>query len=254
MQLAKFLTLLVLSLVLIIYDRDLGAFKKLRASFMPLVVVPFYQVVNWPSNVTKNILNNFILKRQLISENNYLRLQLLLIQASLQKLQALEQENTQLYTLLKSATELQRDFLAAKLIKFNLLDKGAKDKVQVGQPVMDAYGLIGQVIATAPNVSKVLLISDIKSAIPAMVVRNGARVFVAGQGDNNNLGLVNIPETMDLKPGDLLVTASAGEYFPLGLAIGVIATIERIPGNRFVRVSVKMSAHINDSKNVLVVK
>lgn len=254
LQLAKFLALLALSLVLVIYDRDLGSFKKLRTGFLPLVAAPFYQIINWPISTTKNILDNLSLKQQLVNENEYLRSQLLLNQASLQKLQALEQENIQLHALLKSAISLKQDFLAAKFTKFNILDKGKLDGVFIGQSVVDAYGLIGQVIAIEKNLSKILLISDIKSAIPAMIVRSGLQVIVVGLGDGGNLELVNISETMDIKEGDLLVTSSTGERFPSGLAIGKITAIKRISGNRFVKVSVSINAHVGDSKNVLLVR
>lgn len=254
LQLAKFLALLTLSLVLLIYDRDLDSFKKLRTGFLPLVVAPFYQIINWPISTAKNVLNNLSLKRQLVNENEYLRSQLLLNQVSLQKLQALEQENIQLHALLKSAVGLKQDFLAAKFTKFNILDRGRLDSVFIGQSVVDAYGLIGQVILVEKNLSKVLLVSDVKSAIPAMIVRSGVQVIAIGLGDRGNLGLVNISETMDIKEGDLLVTSSRGERFPSGIAIGKITAIEHIPGNRFVKVSASINAHVGDSKNVLLVK
>lgn len=254
LQLAKFLALLVLSLILLICDHDLGCFRKLRTGFLPLVAAPFYQIINWPINMTKNVLDNLSIKQQLIKENTHLRSQLLLNQVLLQKLETVEQENIQLHALLKSATLLERDFLAAKFIKFNIVDKGKLNNVFIGQPVVDAYGLIGQIILVEKNLSKVLLISDTKSAIPAMIVRNGLQVIIVGMGNSEYLELANIPETMDIKEGDLLVTSNTGERFPSGLAIGKITSVQRIPGNRFVKVNVSINAHLGDSKNVLLVR
>jgi len=254
LQLAKFLALLTLSLILLVCDRDLGCFRKLRTGFLPSVVAPFYQIINWPISTTKNVLNNLSIKQQLIKENDYLRSQLLFNQASLQKLEVIEQENTQLHALLKSTASLRQDFLAAKFIKFNIIDKGKLNNVFIGQSVVDAYGLIGQIILVEEKLSKVLLISDTKSAIPAMIVRNGLQVIVVGMGNSEHLELVNIPETMDIKEGDSLVTSNSGERFPAGLAIGKITSVQRIPGNRFVKVSARISARVGDSKNVLLVR
>ena len=98
------------------------------------------------------------------------------------------------------------------------------------------------------------MISDSKSAIPAMIVRNGVQVIAVGLGSSGNLELVNISETMDIKQGDLLVTSGTGKRFPSGLAIGKITSIEHIPDNRFVKVRVSIDAHMGDSKNVLLVR
>ena len=63
------------------------------------------------------------------------------------------------------------------------VDRGANDKVYIGQPVLDAEGLMGQVVEVYENYSKVLLITDINHALPVQVSRNGLRSIVEGTSD-----------------------------------------------------------------------
>lgn len=196
----------------------------------------------------------------MLKENASLRSELLLAQAKLQQLAFLEQENFRLHALLNAAKQLKTRFLAAQLLGSTAgsldqqiaVDKGKVEGVYVGQPVIDAYGLFGQVISVGPKVSKILRITDTKSAIPAMIVRNGIQVIAIGTGCNDSLELVNAPETIDIKEGDFLVTSGIGQRFPAGYAVGSVKAIKRISGERFMKVLIMPSARINSSQNVLL--
>ena len=99
-----------------------------------------------------------------------------------------------------------------------VLDVGASDKVYVNQPVLDAFGVMGQLVNIGPKVSKVLLLTDKKSAIPVRDVRSGVRAVAMGDG-STGLQLINVTDTADIK-GDLLVTSGLGMQFPLVIQLG----------------------------------
>ena len=68
-----------------------------------------------------------------------------------------------------------------------VLDAGGGDGVRIGQVVIDAGGLMGQVIAITPTTATVLLITDPDHAVPAVVARNGVRIMVYGNGRTDAL-------------------------------------------------------------------
>ena len=111
---------------------------------------------------------------------------------------------------------------------------------------------MGQIISLEPKISKILLITDVKSAVPVVVVRNGLQAIAIGTGSDDGLELINIPETADIRKGDFLVTSKLGKRFPSGYAVGVVKEIKRISNERFIKVILTPSAHIRSSQHVLL--
>ncbi len=224
------------------------------------MTAPLVRLINWPVDLVQILSGNLASRQLLLKKNTDLRLELLLANAKLQRLGFLEQENFQLRALLNASRELKTKFLVAQLSVFTTgvldqqitVDKGKPDGLYVGQPVIDAYGLFGQVISVGSKVSKILCITDAKSATPAMIVRNGVQVIAIGAGYSNQLELINAPETIDIKEGDFLVTSGMGQRFPAGYAVGSVTMVKHILGERFMRVLIAPSARVNSSQNVLL--
>ena len=249
--------LVVLSLVFFYYDRDLNCFPQVRSTVSSFTV-SLQQAVNWPIDLVQSVGENLTNKQNLLQENKQLRTELLTTKVQLQRLSFLEQENSQLHFLLGSVKKIKSKFLVAQLFTLVVdnnrqinIDKGKLDGVYLGQPVIDAYGLFGQVTFVGSKSSKVLLLTDVKSAVPVVVVRNGLRTIAHGRGDA--LELVHVSETSDVKKGDSLVTSGIGKRFPAGYAVGVVKSVRRIPGERFMKIKLLPSAHIKSSKNVILV-
>ena len=102
-----------------------------------------------------------------------------MLKAKTEKMAALTAENNRLRNLLGSAAKLQDNVLVAELIGIDpdpnrhevIVDKGSNHSVFVGQPVLDAEGLLGQVVSVSPLSSRVLLISDQSHSVPVQVVQ-----------------------------------------------------------------------------------
>jgi rod shape-determining protein MreC len=250
----------VASVLLIIYDNHLPMFAKVHSS-LNVVVAPVQYLVSWPVEFVDFVENYLTSKRALLKENEKLRAEQLLLRAKVQQFIAIEQENTQLRALLSSAAHVSGKVLAAQVLAVNsdpfdqqiILDKGKKQGVYVGQPILDEGGVMGQVIAVGPITSRALLITSSRSAVPVQDNRNGIRSIVAGGEYAGDLRLLYISATMDVKPGDLLVTSGLGLKFPIGYPIGVISSVNYIAGQRFAEVKVTSSAKLNRSRQVLLV-
>lgn len=256
--------LVCLALVLIIGDYHYHYFKPVRTT-VSLVIVPFQYLVNAPiefAQVTDNYLRS---KRALIKENEKLQVQLLLLQTKNQQMLAIQQENDQLHALLRSPVYKQSEkakYLVAQILAVGsnpnnqqaILNRGSQDGVYVGQPVIDAYGVMGQVVEVEPYLSRVMLITNPLSAVPVRITRNGISGVVIGYvGYSDLVRLTNITLTTDIRPGDLLVTSGLGMGFPVGYPVGVVKSVTNDPSERFAKILVKPFARVNRSKNVLLI-
>src|SRR5690606_2489487 len=102
--------------------------------------------------------------------------------------------------------------------------------------------------------SWVLLITDPQHSTPVQINRNGVRAIASGTRDTlHQLTLNNIPNTEDVKVGDILVTSGIGGRFPPGYPVGVVSSVTQDPAKPFADVVVTPTAQINRSRNLLVV-
>ncbi|PMB54681.1 Rod shape-determining protein MreC [Coxiella-like endosymbiont] len=250
-----------LSIVLILLDQKTFFFHKIRAN-LSLVVFPIQYLVNTPIKTIHWIATNITTQQQLMADNARLRAHEWLLESKLQKLLALERENAQLRELLKSTSRIHGlGLLVAQLLAVNLdpnlqqvvVDKGTQSHIYVGQPVLDAYGIIGQVVDVSLLTSNVMLISDPKNAVPVQDYRNGTRAIAVGLGSSDKLMLINVPDTSDIKKGDLFISSGLGLRYPAGYPVGVVSELIHNPVKRFARIILQPSAHLDQSQQVLMV-
>lgn len=229
--------------------------------YVGLVVVPLQYTVHLPFDLANKLIADFSSQKSLARENANLRADLLLLKSNLQKQYALEYENQQLKELLQSSDKISGRVLKAQLLavatnQFSqqiIIDKGNKDGVFVGQPVLDAYGIMGQIVETGMFASRVMLITDSRSAIPVQIQRNGIRAIAAGDSRHNSLRLRYIADTEDIKEGDILITSGLDRIYPFGYPVGTIEKISHSPNEQFADIIIKPAAHLNRSSLVLLV-
>lgn len=242
-----------------VLDQKAIFFQKIRSD-LSVAVLPIQYLVDVPIKTVHWIVSSVTSQQQLLADNARLRAHELLLQSKLQKLLALERENAQLRELLKSTSHLGGHVVVAQLLAVDvdpnleqiIIDKGRRYRVYRGQPVLDAYGVVGQVIHIGPLTSRVMLITDPKSAVPVQDYRNGVRAIVIGQGSSDKLTLINVPDTSDIQKGDLFVTSGLGLRFPVGYPVGVVSELSHTPGKRFATVLLNPSAHIDRTQQVLL--
>jgi len=257
----RFAILIAFSVVLMIVDHYPQGYLKPLRSTLAVVVAPIPYVVNWPAKMVEWTQDSFSSHQALLEDNANLRVQLLLLKAHLQKFITLQQQNAQLRALLQSSPSPDDKVLLAQLLAVDpdpfvqqvVLNKGSRAKAYLGQPVLDGSGVFGQIIEVGQLTSRVMLLTDTRSAIPVEDSRSGVRAIVVGKGEISTLSLVNMAMTADIKEGDLLVTSGLGEHFPVGYPVGTITSIVKSPGSAFANVMVKPSAHLYRSHLVLLI-
>jgi rod shape-determining protein MreC len=235
---------------------------KILRDYLSLVIYPIQWLVDAPVRFTSTLQQYTQTYQQLVAENQQLRHEQLLQNARTQKFMSLEAENVRLRSLLQSSPRDGETLLVAEIIRVDsdpliqrvILDKGSRHGVALGQTVIDAEGVIGEVIEVNPMVSRVILLTDTSYGIPVENIRNGIRGIVAGTGAIKNLELQHVPNTIDLKVGDALVTSGLDGRYPPGYPVGMISQIQHDPGESFARIQVTPSAHLERTRQVLLVQ
>ena len=241
-------------------DHKQSHLKSVR-SILSTLVYPLQYVVNIPVRVGNWMSESLVTQTNLLEENNRLRDEHLLLSSRLQKFNVLEEENKRLRELLESSVRLGERVLIAELLAVELepfrrqivIDKGQREGVFDGQPVVDATGVMGQIIHVAPFSSTVLLITDPKHALPVQINRNGLRAIAVGTGQDNMLLLENVPTNADIIKGDLVISSGLGHRFPRGYPVGTITSINMVLGETFSKVVLTPSAQLDKSREVLLV-
>jgi rod shape-determining protein MreC len=256
----RFVLALILSVFLMFSDYHYRYLDTVRSGFS-FVVAPLQYAVDYPVRVIGWIQSLVSAKKALIAENMQLRYQQAMLEAELQKLIIIQKENTQLKELLLTSSKADMSAMAAQILAVDtnnsrqlvILNKGKHDGAYIGQPVLDAKGVMGQIIDVGPITSTVLLISDSKSAVPVRNNRTGERAILVGTNNIEKLSLINLPKTSSIHPGDVLVTSGLDRRYPEGYPVGLVEKVNSIPGEDFVKVKVKPVAFLNRNRLVLLI-
>lgn len=251
---------MIASIALMTLDHRQDALKGIRAA-LSVVVYPMQYLVNLPFEVSDWASVTLKARDGLIEENQALRARALETQVSLLKLASLERENFRLRSLLQSSSRRWERVLIAELMSIDfdpfrhqiLLNKGSRDDVFEGHPLIDAAGVMGQVIHVSPITSTAMLITDPSHAIPVQVNRNGLRAIAVGTGEPAILDIPHIPNNADIQEGDLLVTSGLGRRFPAGYPVAEVTAVERNPAEPFATISAVPLAHLDRAQEVLLV-
>lgn len=249
-----------MSVALMVVDARFDLLKPVRSQ-MGLVLMESYWITDLPQRAWQGVAGQFGSRNELIAENEKLKTEALLLQGRLQKLAALTEQNVRLRELLNSSALVDEKVEVAELIGVDpnpfthriLINKGERDGVFLGQPVLDARGLMGQVVELMPYTSRVLLLTDTTHSIPVQVNRNGLRAIASGTGNPERLELRHVADTADIKEGDLLVSSGMGQRFPAGYPVATVNEVIHDSGQPFAIVRAIPTAALNRSRYMLLV-
>ncbi|MDX9768109.1 MAG: rod shape-determining protein MreC [Ectothiorhodospiraceae bacterium] len=256
----RLVALVLLSVVLMVADHRHHHLQTAR-NLVALALYPVQYVVDLPSRLFHWASEQVISHDELIRDNRALRQEQLLLRAELLKLTALEQENARLRELLESSSKQREHMVIAEILAVDLdpfrqrlvLNKGSLHGVYPGQPVINANGVLGQIVEVHHFTSVAMLISDPSHALPVQVDRTGLRTIAVGRGHHNLLELRFIPTNEDVQEGDLISTTGLGGSFPGDYPVAEITLVERTPGESFARIEARPLARIDRSREVLLV-
>jgi rod shape-determining protein MreC len=255
----RLIVYLALAVVLMVLDQRNGWLWRLRAT-ASAVVEPVYRLAGLPAAGARTLSIAFADRQRLTAESRRLREDLLLANAKLNRMAAVAAQNQHLKELLDTQHSLKLNVQLARVIGVDLgayryrltLNMGSRDGVKPGQPVIDARGVIGQVIEVLPHTAVVMLITDPSHAIPVTIARTGLRTVAYGSRDGDMLSLPNLPLAADVRAGDQLLTSGIGGRFPPGFPVGRIEQVAPATTGMFQVAQARPAADIERSTDVLL--
>ena len=255
----KFAVLLLVTVVLINIDAHTNSFSPVRA-LAGLMVTPLQQLVLVPSRFGNWIEGRAISVPELRDELTQIKQINLLLRVRQQQITSLQAENRRLRQLLSASPRGLERVMLAELVDVNLepysqnllLNKGLFAQAYVGQPVLDAQGVMGQIVQTSYYRSAVALITDPGQTIPVMIERNGYRVLTVGTGNSAQLDVPYLNRNTDIRKGDLLITSGMGGRFPYGYPVATVQTVTVDVNEPFLKIIAEPVAKLNYSREVLL--
>lgn len=249
---------LALAMVLMVLDHRNGWLPHVRYA-ASVLVEPLYRLAGLPSAGARALSVAFADRKLLTEQNQRLREDLLLANAKLNRMAAVAEQNQRLKELLDTQHSLGLNVQLAPVVGVDLgayrhrlvIGLGERDGVKEGQAVIDAHGVMGQVIEVLPTTATVMLVTDPNHALPVTVERTGLRTVAYGSTDDSELTLPTIPINADVKAGDKLVTSGLGGRFPQGFPVGEILDVQSSSG-MFLSATAKPAADLERSDDVLL--
>ena len=224
---------LTLALTLMVLDINYRPFKEIRY-YLDTIISPLYNVSNAPKSSFDSFYEMSKTQEALVNENSKLQETLMQQKSDLLLLEHLKHENDRLRGLLGSPLRHDEHKMAAQVLLADtdpyvyqvVINKGKNNGVYVGQPVVDEKGIVGQIYQTAQSTSRAILVCDYQHAIPVQVLRNDISMVAVGNGCSNDLTLDFLPNNVDIKVGDVLVTSGLDGRFPEGYPVAVVSSVK----------------------------
>lgn len=254
------LFLITLSITSTVFDQKYPSANYIRVAVNDYVLNPIQIIVKTPSSFFDALITEKKTMADMEIELIRLRKENLTIKANLQRIDVLENEVTRLRSIraeaikkidnVKIAEVAQRDVIPnKKSLKINV---GTNNNIKIGQTVMGVNGLIGQVVEINSFTSKVLLITDASSNVPAIIARTGQQVIVKGVPKIGMLEISFLKNEADIQKGDLVVTSGQAKRFTPSIKVGRVESVVKNEGERFSTIILTPLESINDVSEVLI--
>ena len=248
---------IILSVALLVANHRLDPVRQnLSSVFSPLQYLASVPgaALDWSSE-------SFATRNMLALQNKELLRQQLLMSERLQRFEHLRQENERLRALLGSPAYLDSRKMVAEVLEvasdpfhhYVVLNHGSRSGVFVGQPVVDAQGVVGQVVQVSEMTSRVLLLSDVSHGLPVRITRNDVRLVANGTGELDEIELRHVAKSTDIRVGDLLVTSGLGNRFPEGYPVARVLEVLTEDGQSYARVTAQPLAALDRIRYVLLI-
>lgn len=218
-----------------IWRIDSPRVERFRAAVID-TVIPSFDWAMAPVTATVNIVRDFRSYQRIYEQNQELRRELRQMTAWKEAALQLEQENAKLRDLNNVRLDPRLTYITGVVLADSgspfrqsvLINVGSRDGIVDGWATMDGTGLVGRISGVGPNTSRVIMLTDATSRIPATIQPSGQRALIVG--DNTSAPPIDFLENPDqVRPGDRIVTSGDGDVFPPGLLIGQVA---QDPGGR----------------------
>jgi len=256
----RVLGLIFISILLMYFDNRDNHLNTVRSG-IGAAVYPLTVIVDAPVRFWDWLGDSTTSRNDLELELSRLSAERLLTNARLQKLNALEAENARLRAMLDARAKVRDRARVAEIMSVDanpydhslVIDIGTQEGVYDGQALIDADGVVGQVIEAGFMTSQAMLITDTDHALPVEVNRSGLRTIVVGTGTIDSLDLPFVVNNADIRVGDLLVTSGLGGAFPAGYPVAIVKTVTRVPHEPYADVTATPAASLGQVREVMLI-
>ncbi|ODR85786.1 rod shape-determining protein MreC [Shewanella xiamenensis] len=248
---------IILSVILLAANHRLEPARESLSSALS----PIQYLASVPSAILDWSSESFATRNMLALQNKELLRQQLLMSERLQRFEHLRQENERLRALLGSPAYQDSLKMVAEVMEvasdpshhYVVLNRGSRSGVFVGQPVVDAQGVVGQVVQVSEMTSRVLLLSDVSHGLPVRITRNDVRLVANGTGELDEIELRHVAKSTDIRVGDLLVTSGLGNRFPEGYPVARVVEVFTEDGQSYARVTAQPLAALDRIRYLLLI-
>ena len=249
----------LIALILLVADSRMRSLSMIRQA-VGTALYPLQVVAMLPRDAAYMVDDYFTSVSKLQKENRALQIEHVAHAQTVQQAQQLAAENDQLRKLLAATERVPTKAVMSEILydardpftRRIVVDRGSRNGVAPGQPVIDDIGVVGQVTRVFPFTSEVTLLTDKDQAIPVQVLRSGLRSIAYGQGHTGSLDLRFMPTNADIKNGDVLVTSGIDGVYPPGLAVAKVVNVENKSTDAFARISCQPLAGIDRNRHLLI--
>ena len=256
----RMVVLVVASIVLMTVDHRWHSLELARSA-LSSIIYPLQYTIDLPIRLYYWSDEVFSSRQTLLEKNREFEARHLENRVQLQKLDIIEKENARLRELLSATSKTTERLLISEIINVDvdpyrqliLLNKGSNNDVYQGQAIMDAQGIMGQIIHVSPLSSTAMLITDASHVLPVQIDRSGLRANAFGTGKMDQLNLRHLPHNADIQEGDTLITSGLGGVFPPNYPVARITKVERPAGEPFAAIIATPLAQLDKSREVLLV-
>ena len=261
MRIIRLLFPVLIALFLIVSDHTFSYLERIRST-INYALSPIQVLTNLPFQFYTWVNEQGTSRDLLMKNNQYLTDENAKLKVRLQQLEALKLENKKLKKLLESkyTTQENRFVLASvnavnksRLKKQISVNRGSDDGVKVGQAVLGAQGVIGQVVLTTPGSANVSLVSDPTQHVPVKSARSAIRGMAKGMALNQELlTILFVERDADVKAGDLFLTSGVGGKFPNGYPLGSVVEVGQQDYEPFLQIQVRPLQSTQDLEFVII--
>ena len=254
------LLLIGLSISSIVLDLKYSNSNYVRIIINDFLITPIQYLASTPSTFFTKFVEEKRTIEELELQIENLQKQNTTMKINLQRIDVLENEVSRLRSIRKKADVSLKNIKIAQITQMDVIPNkksvqiniGSDYNTQIGQTVMGVKGLLGQVVEVNVYTSKVLLITDTDSNVPAKIARTGQQVIIKGRSQDDMLEIPFLPNDSEIESGDLLVTSGQANRFIPSLKIGRVIEVIRNEGERFSEVVIQPLEDINNISEVIL--
>jgi len=257
--LARLTFFTIAAIAVMIADHRFRALETVRLS-LSVLAHPIEELAALPSQAFGRFTDYFTSQDRLLRENQELKVKVLEQSAAAQEARLLRAEQAHLLSMSPGQSRYADGGMLAEVLysarnpftRKVVLDKGLKDGVSAGMPVIDGEGVVGQVTNVGTFTSEVTLVTEKDQSVPVMLVRNGLRAIAVGSGKDGSIDVPFMPVSADIQNGDVFVTSGIDGTYPPGLLVAKVTSVEKNAAYVFAKIVAKPSAGVESHRYVMI--